>query len=205
MTMNMRKYDENRDVYVPPEIDTWYQLRFDHDTGYLVIVHHDRSQPLFKNGEENYFEMRRVIMRAMRDSGDSGPSSIYIILDKVLNNYRQLRDNRLLKDYIYVREYRLSKAEKLDLTNLANYLKKTGMPRDFVRHFFHVENGVLIVKTVLTQADINKAKLDIKEMESYVWSRKQLDEIHTFNGGKNAGWYPNGKPPVFTKYKKRQN
>lgn len=205
MSSELRKYDENRDVYIPPEIDTWYQLRFDHDTGYLVLIHHDRSQLLFKNGKENYYEMRRKVMRAMRDSGEGGPSSIYLILDKVLNNYRQLRNNRLLKDYVYERKYKLSKTEEHDLTNLANYLKRRGMPRGFVRHFFHVENGVLIIRPVLTQADINKGDLDTKAMESYVWSQKQLHEIPAFNGGKEAGWYPDGKPPVFTKYKKHRN
>lgn len=205
MSSGLRKYDENRDVYIPPEIDTWYQLRFDHDTGYLVLIHHDRIQPLFKNSKENYYEMRRKVMRAMRDSGGGGPSSIYLILDKVLNNYRQLRNNRLLKDYVYERKYKLSKAEEHDLTNLANYLKRRGMPRGFVRHFFRVEDGVLMIRPVLTQADINKGNLDTKAMESYVWSQKQLHEIPTFNGGKKAGWYPDGKPPMFTKYKKHRN
>ena len=205
MTQNLRKYDENRDVYTPPEIDSWYQLRFDHNSGYLVLVHHDRKRLLVKDGIENYYEMRRVVQRARFYSKDDKPSTVYLVLDKVLNNYKALRDNRQLKDYKYERVYKLSKNEEHDLTNIADYIASAGMPNDFANFFFHVKDGILIVRPVVTQADINKNKLDIDAMEKYVWSLKQLDEKTGFVSTKKAGWYPNGKPPIFKKYDKLQN
>lgn len=205
MTLNLRKYDEARDVYVPPEIDTWYQLKFDSRSGYLVILHYNRTEPLVKDGKENYFEMRRVIQRAAKYSKNDEPSTIYQALNKVLNNYKDLRDNRLLKDFGYERRYKQPKGTKRDLTNVANHLKRTGMPDDFIHYFFHVEDDELIVRPVVTLADVDTYKLDIEAMEKYVWSLKQLDDMKNFVSTKAAGWYPNGKPPLFKKYKKRQN
>jgi hypothetical protein len=205
MTLNLRKYDEARDVYVPPEIDTWYQLKFDSKSGYLVIIHYDRNESLVKDNKENYHEIRRVVQRAAKYSKDDEPSTIYQVLNKVLNNYKDLRDSRQSKDFEYERRYKQPKGAKRDLTNVANHLKRTGMPDDFIHYFFHVENGELIVKPVVTLADIGSYKLDIEAMEKYVWSLKQLDDIKNFVSTKTAGWYPNGKPPLFKKYKKRQN
>lgn len=205
MTLNLRKYDETRDVYVPPEIDTWYQLKFDHDSGYLVILHYDRSEPLVKNGKENYYEMRHVVQRASRYSKNDDPSTIYRVLDKVLNNYKDLRDGRRLKNFEYERPYKQPKGASRDLTDVANHLKRTGMPDDFIHYFFHVEGGELVVRPVVTLANINSHKLNVEAMEKYVWSLKQLDEKAGFISTKKAGWYPNGKPPLFKKYNKRQN
>ena len=82
MSSELRKYDENRDVYIPPEIDTWYQLKFDRDSGYVVILHYDRNRPLVKDGKENYYEMRRVVQRASKYSRNDKPSAIYSALRK---------------------------------------------------------------------------------------------------------------------------
>lgn len=205
MSSDLRKYDEHRDVYIPPEIDTWYQLKFDRDSGYLVILHYDRSRLLVKDGQENYYEMRRVVQRASKYSRDDKPSTIYLALRKVLDNYKDLRANRNMKEYRYERRYKLPPDSDHDLTDVANHLIRTGMPKSFIHYFFRVENGDLVIRTVVNQIDIDRHKLDLTAMEKYVWSLKQLDEISTFHGGKKAGWYPNGKPPVFKKYKKRQN
>lgn len=205
MTNNMQKYDENRDIYVPPEIDTWYQLKFDRDSGYLVIIHCDRNRPLVKDGKENYYQMRRVIQRATKYSRDDQPSTIYLVLRKVLDNYKDLRENRTMKDYQYERRYRLPTGSERDLTDIANHLKRTGMPDGLIKYFFHVEDGDLIVRPVLNQIDIDRHHLDVDAMEKYVWSLKELDDMPNFVSRKSAGWYPNGKPPLFKKYKKRQN
>lgn len=210
MTLNLRKYNEEDDdarvygVYISPDIDTWYQLKFDSRSGYLVILHYDRSEPLRKGGKENYHEMRRVVQRAAKYSKDGNPSTIYLVLNKVLNNYKDLRDSRQLKDFEYERPYKQPKDAKRDLTNVANHLKRTGMPDGFIHYFFHVEDGELVVRPVVTLADIQEHKLDVDAMEKYVWSLKKLDDIATFTSTKEAGWYPDGKPPVFKKYKKRQ-
>lgn len=205
MISSIRKYDENRDVYVPPEIDTWYQLKFDRDSGYLVILHYDRSRLLVKDGQENYYEMRRVIQRASKYSRDDEPSAIYSALRKVLDNYKDLRANRNMKEYQYERRYKLPPNINHDLTDVANHLIRTGMPKSFIHYFFRVENRELIIRPVVNQIDINKHKLDLMTMEKYVWSLKQLDEASGFQGGKKRGWYPTGKPPVFNKYKKHRN
>jgi|GEM_PF-4105208 len=205
MTLNLRKYDENRDVYVPPDIDSWYQLKFDHDSGYLVIIHHDRNEPLVKDDRENYREMRRVIQRASRWL-DNGPSTIYLALDKVLNNYKDMREIKQLKDYDYRREYPLTKEIKRDLTDIANNLRRTGMPEDFIHYFFEVSKGgrSIIIRPVVTQADVTENKLNIQAMEEYVWSLKQLDDMPNFISKKEAGWAANGKPPLLKKYRKTQ-
>lgn len=211
MTLNLRKYSNEHDdtrvygVHVSPDIDTWYQLKFDSKSGYLVILHYDRREPLVKNGEENYHEMRRVVQRAAKYSKDGDPSTMYLVLNKVLNNYKDLRDNRQAKDFEYERPYKQPKGTKRDLTNVANHLKRTGMPDDFIHYFFHVEDGKLVVRPVVTLADINTCKLNVEAMEKYVWSLKKLDEKTGFVSTKKAGWYPDGKPPIFKKYKKRQN
>lgn len=210
MTTISQKHDRTQEetgygTYIPPEVDTWYQLKFDHDSGYLVIIHLDRNEPIKKGGKENYYQMRRVVQRATRYSRNDEPSTIYQVLDKVLNNYKDLRDNRQLKDYRYVRTYKQPRNAKRDLTDVANHLRRTGMPEDFIRYFFHVENGELIVRPVVTQAVINTHRLDAAAMEKYVWSLKQLDEKTGFVSTKEAGWYPDGKPPIFKKYKKHQN
>lgn len=210
MTLNLRKYSDKDDdarvygVYISPDIDGWYQLKFDSDSGYLVIIHHDRNEPLVKDGKENYHEMRRVVQRASRFSKDDEPSTIYRVLDKVLNNYKDLRDNQRMKDFEYERRYKQPKDAKRDLTDVANHLKRTGMPDDFIHYFFHVEDGQLVVRPVVTLANIQEHKLDVEAMEKYVWSLKQLNDIATFNSKKEAGWYPDGKPPLFKKYKKSQ-
>lgn len=204
MTSNIRKYDENINVYIPPEIDTWYQLKFDHNSGYLVVIHQDRNEPLVKNSKENYYQMRRVIQRASRYSRNDEPSTIYLVLDKVLNNYKDLREIKQSKDYEYVRTYSQPKSAKRDLTDVANHLKRTGMPESFIDYFFHVENSELVVRPVVTQADIDDNRLPFAAMEEYVWSLKQLEEMPNFKSKKEDGWYPEGKPPIFKKYKKNQ-
>lgn len=205
MSSELRKYDENRDVHIPPEIDTWYQLKFDRDSGYVVILHYDRNHPLVKDGKENYYEMRRVVQRASKYSRDDKPSAIYSALRKILDNYKELRANRNVEEYQYVRRYKLQKGLDYDLTDVANHLKRTGMPEEFIKHFFHVEDGYLIVQPVVTQADVNKGHFDVQAMEEYVWSLKELADMPNFISKKKAGWYPDGKPPVFTKYKKHRN
>jgi hypothetical protein len=208
MNLEWRQYDEADDenmygVYISPKIDTWYQLKFDRDSGYLVILHYDRKRPLMKDGEENYYEMRRVVQRASKYSRNEKPSTIYLALNKVLDNYKDLRANRDMKEYQYERRYKLPSGSDRDLTDVANHLKRTGMPDGFIKFFFRVEDGDLIIRPVINQIDIDKHDLDIVAMEKYVWSLKQLDEISAFYSGTKAGWYPDGKPPIFKKYKKR--
>lgn len=203
MNMNLRKYDETRSLYVPPEIDTWYQLKFDRDSGYLVIIHYDRNRPFVKNGEENYYEMRRIVQRAFKYSKDEKPSVLYSALRKKLDNYKDLRANREMKDYRYERRYKLPENADRDPTDIANHLKRTKMPDSFIHYFFHVENGDLIIRPVVNQTDIDKHELDLAAMEKYVWSLRELDDLPKFISKKSAGWYPDGKPPVLTKYKKR--
>lgn len=203
MNVNLRKYDETRSVYIPPEIDTWYQLKFDRDSGYLVILHYDRERSLMKNGIENYYEMRRVIQRATEYSKDEKPSILYMALRKKLDNYKDLKANREMKRYDYMRKYKLPKDADRDLTDIANHLIRTGMPKSFIHHFFHVEGGHLIIQPVVNRADIDKNNLDVAAMEKYVWALKELSDLPKFTSSKKAGWYPDGKPPVFTKYKKR--
>ena len=203
MSSHLRIYDEHRYVFIPPEIDTWYQLKFDRDSGYVVILHYDRNRPLIKDGKENYYEMRRVVQRASKYSRDDKPSTVYSALRKVLDNYNELRANRNMKEFRYERRYKLPKDSKYDLTDVADHLKRTGMPEEFIKHFFHVEKGDLIVLPVVTQADINKGHFDVEAMEKYVWSLKELAYMPNFISKKRAGWYPDGKPPIFEKYKKR--
>lgn len=205
MNLGLRKYDENRDVYISPEIDTLYQLKFDRDSGYVVIIHYDRNRSLVKDGKENYYEMRRVVQRASKYSRDDKPSAIYSALHKKLDNYKELRSNRNMEEYRYVRRYKLPKGLDYDLTDVADHLTRTGMPKEFIKHFFHVENGDLIMQPVVTQADIHKGHFDVQAMEEYVWSLKELADMPNFISKKKAGWYPDGKPPLFTKYKKRRN
>lgn len=209
MNTNLRQYDDSLNersygVYIPPEDDTWYQLKSDHNSGYLVIIHYDRSTPLLKDGKENYHEIRRVVQRAARYSRDDEPSTLYIVLDSVLNNHKDLREIKQSKDYKYRRVYKQPKDAKRDLTDVANHLKRTGMPQDFIHYFFHVENGTLILRPVVTQANINEYGLNVQAMEDYVSTLKQLEEIASFKPSKKDGWYPDGKPPIFKKYKKSQ-
>lgn len=121
-----------------------------------------------------------MVQRASKYSRDEKPSTIYSALRKVLDNYKELRANSDMKEYQYVREYKLPKDSNYDLTDVADHLKRTGMPKQFIEHFFHVEEGDLIVRPVVTQADINKGHLDIQAMEKYVWSLKEFADMPNF-------------------------
>lgn len=204
MNSELRKYSEHDDensygVYIPPQDDTWYQLKFDHDSTHLILIHYDRKQPLFKNSKENYREIRRILQKTTRFKDDLQPSIAYDILNRKLNNYTDLRRNRLNKSYKYIRRFKPQKDDKRDFSNIADYLKESGMPKSFANYFFHIENGELIIRPVVTRADIHEFNLDVKAMEQYLKSLKLAEEVSTFKINKKAGWYPNGKPPIFRK------
>ena len=99
-----------------------------------------------------------------------------------------------MEEYQYMRRYKSPKGLNYDLTDVADHLKRTGMPEEFINHFFRVEDGDLIVQPVVSQADINKGHFDVKAMEEYVWSLKELADMPNFISKKKAGWYPDGKP-----------
>jgi len=188
--MTIVDFDSTRKVFMNPEDDVWYQLKFDKSSGSFVIIHYDRSQPLYYNTpklELKRTEIRRVLQTTYEDS----TSLTYTVLSKTLATEKDLRRLRELKDYKYERKYTLPSGSERDLTNIANYLK---MPEDFKRFFFRVNGNTLHIRTLVTQADINKAELDTKRMEAYLSTLKTFELVD-----KKSGWDRRGLPPLLKK------
>lgn len=189
--MNLVNFDSTRKVYMAPEDDVWYQLKFDEPSGSFVIIHYDRSQPLYHDNLPTPKLRRTEIRKVLQTTYQGSTSLAYTVFSKTLATQKDLRRLRELKDYKYDRKYTLPAGSKRDLTNIANYLK---MPEDFKRFFFKVDDDTLYIRTIVTQADINKEKLNTRRMEDYLNTLKSFDFID-----KKAGWNKDGMPPLLKK------
>ena len=41
--MNLKKYDENHDVYISPDQDAWYILEFEKQSGVVIMTYFNQS------------------------------------------------------------------------------------------------------------------------------------------------------------------
>ncbi len=44
--MNLKKYDNNRDVYIPPDQDVWYILEFKKTSGTVIMTYFNQNLAL---------------------------------------------------------------------------------------------------------------------------------------------------------------
>lgn len=152
--MPLVNFDSNRKVYMNPEDDAWYHLKFDRATGSLVIIYYDRSMPLYFDGNVTAPKLRRTEIRKVLQTTNEGSASLaYTAFTKTLATEKDLRRLREIKDYKYERKYIQPAGDKRRLTGVANYI---GMPEDFRRFFFRVDGNELYIRTTVTQADIDE-------------------------------------------------
>lgn len=171
--MNLKKYDETRDVYVHPDQDVWYVLEYEKLSGSVIMTYYNQSLPLVR---------QKPIHKLIKHTYTG--SVIDVAFSKCLNNF-QIKREEYNKEYEPVRTYTKpsNKGASWDLTDVSNNMKP--MPRDFRNFMFTVSgrNSRLTIQTWVTKADIDRENLDTQAMNSYLASLDNF-ELHD----KKAGW-----------------
>lgn len=148
-----------------------YVMKFDVDTGIIVMTYHDTTKPL-----RDERPIRKILKRTYDGSAANRA------FKKVLDNYHL----KAIEDYVEYsprRNYVVTNPTlKKDLTDVANNIK---MPEDFRRFFFKVHGGgkILEINTVVSQADIDELGLDTARMDKYL---SDLPDFKIID--KDAGW-----------------
>ena len=146
-----------------PEEDVWYVLRFDIETGTVVMTYYDQSLPIQKQRP-----IRKIVKRTYENSAPREAFS------SVLSNLDAKRDDARGIQYEPTKVYDRPADKRWDLTDISNNIKK--MPKDFRDHIFSVENnnGRIVIKSFISKLDIDACHLNTKRMNEY------LNELEDF-------------------------
>lgn len=174
-TIFVDRYNERngkiQKVAIAAEDLSRYVMKFDVDSGIIVMTYHDVSKPL-----RDERPIRKILKRTYDGSAANRA------FKKVLDNYH-LKATEDYVEYDQRRDYVITDPKlRKDLTDVANNIK---MPEDFRHFFFKVYGGgkILEINTVVSQADVDELGLDTARMDEYLSGLpgfKIIDE--------NAGW-----------------
>lgn len=171
--MNLKKYDDNHDIYISPDQDVWYILEFEKTSGSVIMTYYDQSLPL---------SHQKPIHKFIKKSYTG--SVIDTVLSKCLNNF-QIKREEYRKEYKQTRTYTkpAGKGASWDLTDISNNMKP--MPQDFRNFIFKVSgrNSRITIQTWVTKADIDREGLDTQAMNHYLAT---LDDYTLYD--RRAGW-----------------
>jgi hypothetical protein len=171
--MNLKKFDDTRDVYIPPDQDVWYILEYERVSGSVIMTYYNQSLPLTRQEP-----IHKLIKHTYTGS------VIDAVFSKCLNNF-QIKREEYSKEYEPVRTYTkpTSKGASWDLTDISNNIKP--MPQDFRNFMFTVSgrNSRLTIQTWVTKADIDRESLNVIEMNHYLSSLKDFELVD-----RKAGW-----------------
>lgn len=163
--------DKIQKVAIAAEDLSRYVMKFDIDSGIIVMTYHDMNKPL-----RDERPIRKILKRTYDGSAANRA------FKKVLDNYHL----KAIEDYVEYnprRNYVVTDPMlRKDLTDVANNIK---MPEDFRRFFFKVHGGgkILEINTVVSQADIDELGLDTAKMDEYLSGLPDFKLID-----KDAGW-----------------
>jgi hypothetical protein len=171
--MNLKKYDENHEVYISPDQDVWYILEFEKASGSVIMTYFNQSLPL---------SHQKPIHKLIKKARDG--SVIDTVLAKCLNNF-QIKREEYSKEYKKTRTYSkpAGKGATWDLTDISNNMKP--MPQDFRNFIFKVSgrNSRITIQTWVTKADIDREGFDTQAMNHYLAT---LDDYTLYD--RKAGW-----------------
>lgn len=166
--------DKGTTALVLADEDVWYVLSYEVTNGVIVITYYDQTLPILR---------QRPIHKRIKHTYSNGTPNI--VLASVLNNYEAYKDDtERFKEYEPTKVY-TQDARTRDLTDISNNIKKTGMPDDFRRFFFGVDeaNATITIRTFVTKADIDSNCLDTVKMDEYLHRLKDFVLVD-----KEAGW-----------------
>lgn len=140
-----------------PEEDVWYVLRFDIETGAVVMTYYDQSLPI-----KEQRPIRKIVKRTYENSAPREAFS------SVLNNYEAKNDDAKGIKYEPIKIYGKPTDKKWDLTDISNNIKN--MPKDFRDYIFSVKgnNSRIIIRSFISKRAIDDKHLDTDKMNKYL-------------------------------------